>query len=96
MLPFLVISSPNDRFNAFGNHWIERIAIDFLPEQAELKQIYNNKAEYSQISSISGYFWAQGENSLNSINDGLSVNFDNGSLHGRNKYNPDKVICIGL
>ena len=64
-----------------------------LPEETELEQIYNNKDEYSVISSIGTYFWTSDE-VASPVNARL-IGFTNGDSIQSSKGFKSTALCIG-
>ena len=68
----------------------------YLPEQSELKQIWNIRTEYSEIASLRAILWAYSELSTNKQLRALDINFNSSALGDTPKnLNSRKVLCVG-
>ncbi len=67
----------------------------YLPVQSELKQIYNNKSEYSQITSATDNFWASDEYPSSLQMNGQGVGFTSGGVYHSLKYYQRSALCVG-
>jgi len=67
----------------------------YLPERTELKQIWNVRSEYPEITSATGDFYASDEYQNNPQSEGKAVNFGNGGLGSHSKFHQGNVLCVG-
>ena len=67
----------------------------YLPESAELKQIYNSKSEYLEIASITDRFYTSEECTYSQKLNAQNINFATGITYNNGKYSLYQVLCVG-